>query len=190
VAIKGIVITGLFGLAGAVIAGMWGYAAATNNAETEEPSAPPGIVGMEVEWTPNTEGEVEGRYQLTGEVENFEPGQLVWSYNQPLNPDTNGDGVRDGVAGPIYPDHGPCTVDSAGKFTCDLGWAGEPVSDAGQPFGIWAAVVDDEDAHAAAAIKSDLFGRPPYANRDAVPHINGDRTMVMTREVRPTRDAD
>jgi hypothetical protein len=72
-----------------------------------------------------------GRYQLEGTVENLQPGQLIYALNQ---------SIKD-KPGPLYLDAGPCRVQKAGRWICDLGFAGPPDA-RGEAFQLWVVAMD------------------------------------------------
>ncbi len=146
---------------------------------------PPRMSNLSVQWL-GTEGQMDGRYVLTGDLENLGLGQMIWSYYHPLEEiDWNGDGIGDSGEN-VYPEYGPCTVDDD-QFKCDLGQAGRTEEEAGKSFTIWAAVVTDEDAHAAALRKSGFDDRRSFPDADSVPHVDGDDTLVSIEVTRPPR---
>lgn len=166
-------ITGVFGLIGGLIGGLVLDAGGAESVTSE----PPDIELVSFNWVEGEDGRTEGHYELKGKVANLSSGQMVWSYNQRLTEDGDPEG--------IYPDLGPCPVDSDGAFICDLGWAGDVEKDKGRTFRIYAAVVSDEDAHAASVVKSNLSSMAPYSSVSALPHVDGQETLEFREEVRP-----
>jgi hypothetical protein len=167
---RGVIIAAVIGLVGVIIGVAAPIQFPKNDSEPTSAS-PPSVSISSVEWLDNF-----GRYKITGRVENLGD-NLIWTYNQPYDPKTD-------QPQSVYPDPGPCPVDRDGIFTCQLGSAGND-SDKGRKFAFWAAVVTDEDAYDAAAVKADQAGRTPYPNRAAVPHVSGEETMVSIEKIHP-----
>jgi hypothetical protein len=170
---------GAIGAIGVVVVSTW---FAAGDSPTKIPTPPPSLEIKSVEWL----GE-DGRYEVRGSVKNLGDNHLIWTYNQPIpyekRDQRDAYELRD--SGLLYPDYGPCLVGENGNFSCNLGYAGSLEDDAGRPFVIWAAVVSDEDAYDAAAVKAKLDGRPAYANAVAVPHVDGAETMDSHPVIHP-----
>jgi hypothetical protein len=134
-------------------------------------SRPPQIRSMAVDWVGR-----DGEYNIEGVVDNLEAGQLVWSYNQPLDASQPGS---------LYPQPGPCPVDASGRFSCDMGWAGE-AGEEGATFRVWVAIVTDEDAAATEAVRNMLDNDENYfPNIRSIPRLSGDGATMSMDSSRP-----
>ena len=152
---------------------IWLAPTVVNNRSASASLRSPSIGSLSVEWI----GE-DGRYRMRGQTYNLRDRQIIWNYNQPLEYDTD-------APGPVYPEYGPCLVDNDGSFTCDLGYAGNQHCDGQRKFVLWVAIVTDSQAQNAANVKSRLDGRPPYSDRNSVPHVEGERTMLSIVKTHP-----
>jgi hypothetical protein len=166
-------IGGIATIVAALVGGLFGYRKAQGASDNIESFGPPSVHVTSAWWYDRNQL---GRYVIKGESKNLRPGQLIWTYNQPIH--------ADGSKGPLYPDPGPCPVGPDGGWTCDAGFAGEAKS-RGQRFMLWAMVVDERQGYA--AIKTKLrLGNPgnSYTSPDDVPHVDGTQTQdfySMTR---------
>jgi hypothetical protein len=171
-----VAIIGLIGaVAAAVISGFFSYRAGQDASDKTENLGPPSVHVTSAKWVDDKEQP--GRYAIDGESKNLRQGQLIWTYNQPIQPG--------GKKGPLYPDPGPCPVGPDGDWTCDAGFAGEAKA-RGQRFLLWAMVVDERQGYA--AIKTMLGQGNPgrsYISSDDVPHVDGTQTQDSFSVARP-----
>ena len=111
-----VAIIGLVGVvAAALISGFFSYRAGQGASDKTEALGPPSLHITQAKWVDDKNQP--GRYVINGESKDLHPGQLVWTYNQPIEPG--------GKKGSLYPDPGPCPVEPDGGWTCDAGFAGE-----------------------------------------------------------------
>jgi hypothetical protein len=168
--LRGVIITASLGLVGVIITAFVAWQVGKGDSESPSDS-PPRVHISSVEWLGR-----DGHFKITGRVENLGD-NLIWTYNQPYDLQTD-------KPDSLYPDPGPCPVDRDGIFTCQLGYAGNK-NDKGRKFAFWAAVVTDENAYDAAAVKTGQDGRTPYPNPAAVPRVSGAETMVSIEKIHP-----
>lgn len=133
---------------------------------------PPVVSGVSVEWNGAS-----GRYTTTGTVSDLPPGDLIWTYSQPYADPNH--------PGSVFPNDGPCPVDSTGRFACTTGWAGD-VSERGMQFRLIAAVVTQADAYQAVLSHGQWDARTAFATWESVPRLPGDRAWDSEITVRPT----
>lgn len=144
--------------------------------DTVSPSTEAAVVTIRShEWLDAT-----GRYRISGDVRNLRPGQLIWTYDEPIS--------AHGGEGLLYPQLGPCPVAPDNTWTCDTGFAGEPVQGRGQRFKLWAAVVDPAQGYIAIKTKLGLdstYSGRSYARSD-VPHVTGTQLSELLTVPRPS----
>lgn len=128
-----------------------------------------------VNWT---HPELDGQYEIIGEVDDMGPGQLLWFFNQPK-----------AAGSKVYIEAGPCPVDGGGRFTCRYGYAGES-ADQGKEFAMFVAVMTPRQA--AAMTQQRTIGDAVFNTSASIPRIEdnaqgGGEAVAEFRTVRPIR---
>jgi hypothetical protein len=91
---------------------------------------------------PGNDGTIGAVVDLSGTVHNLKPGQVVWTFNQPISGDP--------ATGTYFAETGPCAI-SGDTWSCNNVYIGDAVSSADPEAGkgnylIWAVILSDQDA--------------------------------------------
>lgn len=125
----------LIGFLGTVILAGAGVVGAIIQAHAgpASPAAPLGARSISID--PTKDGAISYPTALEGDVSGLQPGEMVWTFNQPAD---NPEAVT-------YPNSGPCVVDYDHKrWKCSHIYIGAPPGRGG--YRIWAAVVNERQA--------------------------------------------
>lgn len=159
----------LIGFLGTVILASAGVAGALIQAHagSTTPAAPFGVRSISID--PTKDGTISYPTALEGDVSGLQPGEMVWTFNQPT----------DNPAAVVYPNSGPCVVDYDHKrWRCSRTYIGAPADRGG--FRIWAAVVNEEQAfetvEALRRPQTSLQGDEPPHILNAIASTTGRRT--------------
>lgn len=159
----------LIGLLGTVIVAGAGLLGATIQAH-REPAAPAAPIGpRSISIDPTKDGTISYPTALEGDISGLQPGEMVWTFNQPT----------DSPGAAIYPNSGPCVVDYDHKrWKCSRIYIGAPSDHGG--FRVWAAVVNERQAfdtvEALRRPQINLQGDEPTHVLNAIASITGRRT--------------
>lgn len=117
----------------------------------------------------------DGQYSVSGTVQGLAVNQVVWSYNEAHDLNTQE------PVGRIYPDVGPCLIERD-TFRCSLGYAGNGQNDKGRVFTVYVAILNSENAYDAASLKANYNNRDHYEGGwVSVPRAGQD--LFATRDV-------
>lgn len=106
-----------------------------------------------------------GLFVVKGTATDVSPGQLLYTFNQP---------VTDNVAGTVYPSSAPCAIQSDHSFNCEDGFAGSK-NDTDQDFNISAAIVTVAQADGFGEEQVGIGSRP--SSLAMLPHVAGPQAI-------------
>jgi hypothetical protein len=125
-------LTVIGGILVALITGLTTYYA--GHGSNTGTSGPVSQLTLDPFGAPNGDSNIGWTVSLSGPVSGLRPGQMVWTFNEPLQEPRT-----------YYPDTGPCSV-SAGTWTCDGVHIGVEGTAGLGKYRIWAVVVSTSDA--------------------------------------------
>ena len=134
---------------------------------------------LSLSWTSPLNGStISHIVNLSGSVSGLKPGDMVWTFNEPLFPNARG--------GIYYPDTGPCLVQSE-TWTCNSVAIGPKYTKDSRkvlgPYRIWAVVLDEADAFdVVARIRCFPIGTP------SKPHVTLKASCPDSYQSLPGRD--